>query len=192
VRGRATRVTPDATITIQAAGITELKGIVHGVAAPHVFTVELDGPTPAQRSFATADGSFSFGRVDPGTYIVRVTSDAGNAETHVQVVAGQPTTVELTLAANAVVIGRVVDADGKPAGSIPVTIIPDSGDGKIQIKLEGPPPTTNPDGTFRLEAKAGPSALAVMVPPRPIIKAGLTLVAGQTLDAGTVRLDKTN
>lgn len=190
LRGRATRVTPDATITIQAAGITELRGIVHG--AKGVFTVELDGPTRAQRSFATSDGSFSFGRVDPGTYTVRVTSSAGNAEAHVEVAAGQPATVELTLTANAVVIGTVVDADGKPAGGIPVTIVPDAGDGRISVQMEGPPPTTNPDGTFRVEAKAGPSALVVMVPPRPTVKRGLTLVAGQTLDAGTVRLDKTN
>ncbi len=190
VRGSAPRVTPDATITIQATGISSLTGIVHG--ARGVFTVELDGPTRAQRSFASADGSFSFGRVDPGTYTVRVTSSAGKAEAPVQVVAGQPATVELTLAANAVVIGKVVDADGKPAGGVPVTIVPDSGDGKIQISLDGPPPTTNPDGTFRLEAKAGPSALALMVPPRPVVKRGLVLVAGQTLDAGTVRLDATN
>jgi protocatechuate 3,4-dioxygenase beta subunit len=190
VRGRAPRVTPDATITIQAAAITELRGIVHGAAG--VFTVELDGPTRAQRSFASSDGTFSFGRVDPGAYTVRVTSAAGNAETHVQVIAGQVATAELTLTANAVVIGTVVDADGKPAAGVPVTIVADSGDGKISVQLEGPPPMTNPDGTFRVEAKAGPSALVLMVPPRPVVKRGLTLVAGQTLDAGTVRLDKTN
>jgi hypothetical protein len=190
VRGRQARVTPDATITIQAAGISSLAGVVHGVKG--VFTVELDGPTRAQRSFAASDGAFSFARVDPGAYKVLVTSASGNAEAQVQVVAGQPATVELTLAANAVVIGTVVDADGKPAGGIPVTVVPDSPDGRISIQLEGPPPTTNPDGTFRIEAKAGPGALAVLVPPRPVIKRGLALIAGQTLDAGTVRLDKTN
>jgi hypothetical protein len=187
LRGRQTKVTPDATITLTAAGVTELRGVVHGVRG--VFTVELDGPTRAQRSFATADGTFSFSRVDPGAYTVRVTSGAGNGEAQVQVAGGQPASVEITLSANAVVTGTVVDASGKPAGGVPVTIIPDAGDGRMQISLEGPPPTTNPDGTFRLEAKAGPSALAVLVPPKPVIKRGLTLIAGQTFDAGTVRLE---
>jgi protocatechuate 3,4-dioxygenase beta subunit len=187
LRGQQTKVTPDATITLQASGVTELRGVVHGVRG--LFTVELDGPTRAQRSFTSADGTFSFSRVDPGTYTVRVTSSAGNGEAQVQVAGGQPASVEINLAANAVVTGTVVDASGKPAGGVPVTIIPDAGDGRMQISLEGPPPTTNPDGTFRLEAKAGASALALLVPPRPVIKRGLTLIAGQTLDAGTVKLD---
>jgi protocatechuate 3,4-dioxygenase beta subunit len=187
LRGRQTKVTPDATITLVAAGVTELRGVVHG--ARGMFTVELDGPTRAQRSFASADGTFSFSRVDPGAYTVRVTSSAGNGEAHVEVAAGQPASVEIALAANAVVIGTVVDASGKPAGSVPVAVIPDSGDGRIQISMEGPPPTTNPDGTFRIEAKAGTSALALLVPPRPVIKRGLSLIAGQTFDAGTVRFE---
>jgi hypothetical protein len=187
VRGQQTKVTPDATITIQAAGVTELRGVVHG--ARGLFTVELDGPTRAQRSFTSADGTFSFSRVDPGAYTVRVTSSAGNGEAQVQVAGGQPASVEINLAANAVVIGTVVDTEGKPAAGVPVTIVPDAADGRFQISLSGPPPTTNPDGTFRLEAKAGPSALAVMVPPQPVIKRGLALIAGQTFDAGTVRLE---
>lgn len=187
VRGQQTKVTPDATITIQAAGVTELRGVVHG--ARGLFTVELDGPTRAQRSFTSADGTFSFSRVDPGAYTVRVTSSAGNGEAQVQVAGGQPASVEINLAANAVVVGTVVDTEGKPAAGVPVTIVPDAADGRFQISLSGPPPTTNPDGTFRLEAKAGPSALAVMVPPQPVIKRGLALIAGQTFDAGTVRLE---
>jgi hypothetical protein len=187
LRGQQTKVTPDATITIQATGVTELRGVVHG--SRGLFTVELDGPTREQRSFTSADGAFSFSRVDPGAYTVRVTSSAGNGEAKVQVAAGQPASVEIDLAANAVVIGTVVDTSGKPAGGVPVTIVPDDPGGRIQISLSGPPPTTNPDGTFRLEAKAGASALAVLVPPRPVIKRGLALIAGQTFDAGTVRLE---
>ena len=161
--------------------------LVHG--ARGLFTVELDGPTREQRSFTSADGAFSFSRVDPGAYAVRVTSSAGNGEAKVQVAAGQPASVDIDLAANAVVIGTVVDTSGKPAGGVPVTIVPDAADGRIRISLSGPPPTTNPDGTFRLEAKAGASALALLVPPRPVIKRGLALIAGQTFDAGTVRLE---
>jgi len=73
LRGRANRVTPDATVTITATGVTELDGTVHGAnGVPALFDVELDGPTKAVRSFA-GTGTFSFSRVDPGEYTVKVT-----------------------------------------------------------------------------------------------------------------------
>jgi len=187
LRGRLPKVTPDANVTVKALGITELRGIVHGAAG--VFTVELDGPTRQQRSFASADGSFSFPRVDPGPYDVHVTSSAGNGEAKVEVVAGKQAMVEVTLASNAIVTGTVVDAQGKPVGGAGITIVPDTGAGGVRISIEGPPPMTNADGTFRIEAKAGPSALAVLTQPRPTIKRGLSLTAGQTLDVGTIKVE---
>ena len=83
-------------------------------------------------------------------------------------------------------VGKLVDASGKPLGGVPSAIIPDSGDGRMRVELTGPPPTTNPDGSFRLEAKAGLSILMVMTPPRPFSKRGLNLEPGKTLDVGTV------
>jgi protocatechuate 3,4-dioxygenase beta subunit len=187
LRGRQVHVIADANITIQALGVSELKGTVKP--APGVFTVELDGPTRAQRSFVSADGSFSFGRVDPGDYQVAVTSSSGNGGGAVTVKPAQPATIEIQLAANATVIGKVVDSSGKPLGGVPVAVIPDNNDGKLQVSLSGPPPTTNPDGTFRLDAKAGRSAVIVLVPPRPASKKGLQLEAGKTFDAGTITVD---
>jgi hypothetical protein len=67
-----------------------------------------------------------------------------------------------------------------------VTILPDTHDGQMRVELHGMPPTSNPDGTFRLEAKAGPSVLMVMTPPRPTTKPGLNLEAGKTLDVGLI------
>jgi hypothetical protein len=183
----AVKVVPDANVTIQALGVTELKGTVKP--PPGVFTVELDGPTRAQRSFSSADGAFSFGRVDPGEYRVSVTSSSGNGGGAVTVKPGQPASIEIQLAANATVIGKVVDSSGKPLGGVPVAVIPDNNDGKLQVSLSGPPPTTNPDGTFRLEAKAGVSAVIVLVPPRPASKKGLVLEAGKTIDAGTITVE---
>ncbi len=187
LRGRATRVVPDAQLTLQAVGLTELTGrVIVAGGMPSSFQVELDGPTRSQRSFASKDGTFSFSRIDPGDYTVTVTSSAGNGKATAKVVAGQAANVEVHLAANAVVIGKLVDAAGKPLGGVPVTIIPDSGDGRMRVELTGPPPTSNPDGSFRLEAKAGLSILMVMTPPRPFSKRGLTLEPGKILDVGTV------
>lgn len=188
LRGRASNVTPDATLTIQALGLTSLGGTVHGASGPTaVFRVELSGPTTAARTFT--DGKFQFGRVDPGAYTVRVTSKDGNAELKVNVVANQPSTVDVALVANAVVTGKVVDADGKPLGGVGVVLIKDEGEGKTRISLEGPPPASAPDGTFRVEGPAQPSALVLMTPPSPTVKRPLALEPGKTLDLGVIRVE---
>jgi hypothetical protein len=188
LRGQAMRVVPDAQITIQALALTELRGTVKapGGKAPAWFTVELDGPTKEQRNFAGGDGAFSFARVDPGTYKVTVTSPAGNGETQVTVVAGQPANVEIVLAANAIIIGKLVDPAGKPLAGLPLTVVPDLGDGHTRISLSGPPPTSGPDGTFRIEAKAGKSGLVVLSQGPAASRMGLVLEAGKTLDVGTI------
>ena len=108
------RVKPDATITIAALGLTKLRGTVHAGGRLGLFSVELDGPTHAQRSFAAADGNVRARARRPGRLHVRVTSSAGNGEAKVTVVADQPATVDITLVANAIVTGKLVDATGKP------------------------------------------------------------------------------
>lgn len=187
LRGRAEGIKPDATVNIQALGVTSVSGKVTSSAGPvAVFSVELVGPTRAQRSFT--DGTFSFARVDPGDYIVRVSSSAGNGEGKVTVTAATPATIDIALVANAVVIGRLVDGSGKPLPGLPVALIPESPDGRVEIRLEGPPPTSGPDGKFRIEHKAGPSMLVVLGGQRPTTKRGLTLEAGKTFDAGEIRV----
>jgi protocatechuate 3,4-dioxygenase beta subunit len=187
LRGQAMRVVPDAQITIQALALTELRGTVKAPGkAPAWFTVELDGPTKEQRNFASGDGTFSFARVAPGTYKVSVTSPAGNGEAAVTVVAGKPTSVDIVLAANAIVIGKLVDPAGKPLSGLALTVVPDLGDGHTRVSISGPPPTSGPDGTFRIEAKAGKSGLVVLSPGATTNRMGLVLEAGKTLDVGTI------
>ncbi len=188
LRGRASNVTPDAAITIQVDGVTSLSGTVTGGSGPApVFAVTLSGPTTAAQSFTK--GTFQFGRVDPGSYTVRVTSSQGNAEVKVDVLPNQLATMTITLLANAVVTGKLVDAQDQPLAGAALTLVPESPDGRTQISIEGPPPTTGADGSFRLESKAGPSVLVVLTPPRPFIKKGLALEAGKTLDLGTVKVE---
>ena len=188
LRGHATGIKPDATVDLQALGVTTLSGTVTSPAGPTaLFSVELEGPTRAQRSFT--DGKFTFDRVDPGTYTVRVQSSDGNAEAKTNITPNQPATIDIALAANAVVIGTLVDATGKPLAGQAVALVPDSGDGHLQIQLEGPPPTTGPDGSFRLEHRAERCILIVMRPPRPFTMRGLQLEAGKTLDLKTITVD---
>ena len=188
LRGRAARVTPDATLTIQALGLTSLSGTVRGANGPTaVFRVELAGPIAAARTFT--DGTFQFGRVDRGAYTLRVSSADGNAEVKVNVVPNQPTKTDVTLVANAVVTGKVVDDQGKAVAGVGVVLIEDQGEGRTSISLEGPPPKTADDGTFRVEGPARTSALVLMAPPSPTIKRPLALEPGKTLDLGAIRLE---
>lgn len=188
LRGRASAVEPDAEVQIKALGVTSLSGTVKSPSGPTpLFTIELEGPTRAQRTFT--DGKFELGRVDPGNYIVKVSSTDGNAEAKVTVNPGQPANVDISLVANAIVVGTIVDAAGKPVEGIPVTVIDDAGDGQLRVSLSGPPPTSGPDGKFRVEHKAGKAMLVVMTPPSPVTKPGLALEAGKTLDVGPVRIE---
>jgi hypothetical protein len=185
LRGRACKITPDATVEIQATGVTALDGTAHGPNGPStLFTVELDGPSPARRTFGGGDGTFRFARLDAGDYVVRVTSSDGNGEAKATVVAGAKATVDVPLAANAIVVGKLTDPAGKPISDVTVAVVPDTGDGRIQVQFDGPPPTTGPDGTFRVEAKAGKSILLVM--PLRMESRKITLEAGKTFDAGTI------
>jgi hypothetical protein len=170
--------------------VTSLSGTVKSATGPTpLFTIELDGPTRAQRTFT--DGAFELGRVDPGNYTVKVTSEDGNAEVKVQVAPGMPAHVDISLVANAIVVGTIVDAAGKALAGVPVTLIDDEGEGRMRIAMTGPPPTSGPDGKFRVEHKAGLGILVVMTPPAPVTKRGLKLEAGKTLDVGPIRVEAT-
>jgi uncharacterized GH25 family protein len=185
LRGRVEKVKPDATLAIAIASVRELHGTVHATAPPAWFSVELEGPTSAQRTFAWTDGTFSFARIDPGDYVVVVTSSAGTGEAKVTLGAADNASVDITLTSNGTIVGKLVDVDGKPLPDIGLAVVPDTGDGRIQISLSGPPPTSGPDGSFSVPSKPGKMILAAMMHGAPAMKPGLVVQAGQTLDIGT-------
>jgi len=188
LRGRADKVQPDANIAIQALGMSSLSGTVRSATGPAaIFTLDLVGPTTASRTFT--DGTFELGRVDAGAYTITVHSHDGNGEATVTVQPNTPATVAVQLAQNAVVIGKLVGADGKPLADTGVVLLADQGPGHLSVRLEGPPPTSGPDGSFRLEGPAVVSVLAVMLPQRPWSKRPLALEPGKTLDLGTLTVD---
>jgi len=189
LRAHVERVKPDATVNVQLTAVAVLSGTVTGPAGPAaLFSVELEGPSHAERSFA--GGAFSFGRIDPGNYTVRVTSAEGNAHTSVVIKPGEPATLALTLVTNAIVIGTLVDATGAPLAGVAVILQPDRGEADPTVMLTGPPQRTGPDGRFRIEHAAERCVLIVLPSDpghqQPFSKAGLGLEPGKTLDLGTV------
>lgn len=113
-------------------------------------------------------------------------SSAGNGEASVRVDPGKPATVEVGLAANAIVVGTLDDVAGKFVGGLPCVVIPDTGSGQTEVRIDGPPTVSGPDGAFRVEAKAGASIFIVIAPPSPTTRKGLVLEAGKTTDLGSV------
>jgi len=184
LRGRSEHVKPDATIAIALASVQVLTGTVHATAPPAWFSVELDGPTSTQRTFAWTDGSFTFANVDPGAYAVKVTSPAGTGEAQVTIGKGNAS-VDISLTSNGTIVGKLVDPDGKPLPDIGLAVVPDLGDGRLQISLNAPPPTSGPDGSFSVPSKPGKVVLVAMMRGAPASKPGLVVQAGQTLDIGT-------
>jgi hypothetical protein len=188
LRARATGIKPDATVDLKVQGLTSLAGTVTAAGGPvRLFSVELEGPSRTQRSFT--DGSFLFSRVDPGSYTVRVQSSDGNGQARVEVKPGEAATIDIKLSSNAIVTGKLVDPAGNPIADQAIALIPDTGDGRLQVMLEGPPQTTRADGSFRPVHRAEKAILIVMRPPRPFTRRGLVLEAGKTLDLGTITVE---
>ncbi len=188
LRGRAADVTPDAEISIQLAVVGTLRGTVHGPRGPSdLFSVQLAGPTSAGRAFT--DGTFEFPRVDPGDYTIEVTSSDGTGKATAHVSAGEVASVDISLVAKATVTGRLVDTSGKPLPGMSVALNPDRPPDQLSVLLQELPPASGPDGRFQVEGEAGRMMLVILGRP-PMLKHGLSLEAGKTIDIGDVTLDK--
>ncbi|MEO8550516.1 MAG: carboxypeptidase regulatory-like domain-containing protein [Kofleriaceae bacterium] len=185
LRGKLQGITPDATVTVPIASVRELRGTVHAGTPPAWFAVTLDGPTDGSREFAWADGAFSFARLDPGDYTVKVTSSAGSGEAKVTVSATDNTRVDITLVQNGKITGVLTDAAGKPLPDLPVVAVPDTHDGMLKVQISGPPPTSNAEGRFTLDSKPGDMIVVVMGGHGPLARKPVTVEAGKTIDLGT-------
>ncbi len=185
LRGRAADVTPDAEVSIHVGVVGSLRGTVHGPRGrSDLFSVQLTGPTSDGRSFT--DGTFEFPRVDPGDYTIEVTSSDGTGKVTAHVSAGGVASVDIALVAKATVTGRLVDKSGKPLPDMSVTLNPDRPED--MVLLQELPPTSGPDGRFQVEGEAGKMMLVVLARP-PMLKRGLFLEAGKTIDIGDVTID---
>jgi RNA polymerase sigma-70 factor (ECF subfamily) len=188
LRGRVENVTTDAEISIRLSTVASLRGTVHGARGPtELFSVSVAGPTPAGRSFT--DGTFVFPRLHPGDYTIDVESVDGTGSATMHISEGQAATVDIALVPNGTITGRVVDKAGKPRGGLRVALIPDQPPGELSVMLNGPPPTSGPDGRFRVEGAAGKRTLVILG--RPITaKRGVLVAGGTTLDLGDVTIDE--
>ena len=185
LRGKASHVRPSATVNLAVQGVVALTGTVTGGAAGALLSVELEGPTRAQRGFTGQ--AFSFDRLDPGAYTVRVAAGSLAGEGKIEIVAGQPATISIALAAAPRVVGTLVDPAGKPIAGAEVILVPERADGMLEFRSDGPPPVTGADGRFTLEHRPEHCALVItLTAGGQHTRRGLVLEGGKTLDLGTI------
>jgi len=197
LRGGAADVTTDADLAIGLVNESALHGTVHGSRGPtELFSVRVASPSagdpnafppPSGRLYTGSftDGAFVFPRIDPGDYTVEVTSTDGTGKATVHVATNEDASIDITLASNGVVTGRVVDAAGKPLSGIGAALIPDQPPGKLNIMLHEEPSTTGPDGRFQAVGPAGTWTL-VILGREPNAKRGVAVTAGNTVNIGDV------
>ncbi|HPH69582.1 MAG TPA: carboxypeptidase-like regulatory domain-containing protein, partial [Kofleriaceae bacterium] len=187
LRGRGSSATAGNPVTIKLTGLTELRGVVTANGKPvSSYSVRIEGPMESSMDITNASGEYRFIRVDPGTYRVSVTGDAGRGSGEVNVVEGATASLDIKLTSDGVVVGKLVDTAGKPVANAPVLVVawqpPNT---PQQITLNGPPPMSNADGTFKVSAPAGKSTLLALGGGRTMYS-GFMVVSGQTLDVGSI------
>jgi hypothetical protein len=159
---------------------------VHGPPGPtDLFSVWLAGPTSEGGTFT--DGAFEFTRVDPGDYTMQVTSSHGTGRATAHVSAGGAASVDIALAPKGTVTGRLVDKSGKPLAGIGVTLNRERPED--QAVIYELPPTSGSDGRFQVEGEVGRMMLIVVLHP-PLIKRGLVVEAGKSIDVGDVTVNE--
>ena len=83
------------------------------------------------------------------------------------------------------IIGKVVGADGAPMAGAMVVSAPIV-DGRASVSIEGPPPTTGPDGAFAIDAEPGRRMVLVLGGRGPLAEQKVDVTPGETVDAGTL------
>jgi len=198
LHGGAADVMTDADLAIRLADESALHGTVHGSRGPTaLFSVRVENPNASDpHAFpppppgptyvgSFTDGAFVFPRIDPGDYMVEVTSTDGTGKATVHVATNEDASVDIPLVSNGIVTGRAVDAAGKPMSGLGAALLPDQPPGPLQIMMHEEPSTTGPDGRFQVAGPPGTRMLVILG--RDITaKHGIAVTAGTTIDVGDV------
>ncbi len=193
--GRVEDVHVGSDVVIRMDSLATVKGVVRRGGEPVTqYSAVLEGPIHRRRAVANPEGRFEFGRVEPGSYALRVTADDGRAGTTIAVKPNATVEQNLDLVDYGSVTGTVVDAQtGKPMSGYPVMAFNEGGDMSEMFNLfTGGGPRTDKEGRFRIgHLGAGKGALIVMDGDRnamaPLATKDFELRDGQELDLGTLQ-----
>jgi len=186
-RGAASGVATGSEITIALVQLAKLRGTVSRGGAPVAdYAVIARGPSEKHRDVHDDTGRFTITGLDPGEYEVEARAGGGTGRATVTIEAAKEQTVAIEIAEPGVVAGKVVDAAGAPIAGRLVVVMPRQPEGMMRIEIDGAPPTTAPDGSFRVPSEAGPRTLVVMGPQGPLVHQDVDVVAGKITELGTL------
>jgi hypothetical protein len=186
-RGSVGEVATGSDVTVKLQTLSKLAGTVTMGGKPVVdYAVSVDGPTRKRREVHDDEGEFTMHGLDPGAYEVEARTPAGTGRATVTIEAGRESTVAIDIQAQGIIKGKLVDASGAPIADRMVIVGPRQPEGSMSIELGEPPPTTGADGSFTAKSDAGPRTFFILGPNGPDVRKDLDVVAGQTLDLGTL------
>lgn len=157
-RARLAGVAVGSDVRLQVAPLAELSGTVRASDRPvgrYALNVrrKSGGFSPEQENINRPDGSFHRDHLDPGTYLIIVTADAGRVEHEVEIKAGEHARVTLDLKPWAKLRGVLLDArTGQPLAGMSVTAQTDDRfePGMMFDSLLGKGPRTDATGRFEV------------------------------------------
>ncbi|RMH43668.1 MAG: hypothetical protein D6689_04505 [Deltaproteobacteria bacterium] len=194
-RGVAKEVETGSDVTIRL----EALGTIAGSApeASGACDVVIAGPT--RRTIATAEPACAFrvGRLLPGEYTVRVSSNAGVGTASATVAAGETSEIVVHAQPWARLTGRVVErGSGRPMGGLRVAAVSQdefSQDRLATYVLSGLMPVTADDGRFTIE-RVAPGAVELWVLGEagirePLLRHRIDAAPGTITDAGELAVN---
>jgi hypothetical protein len=186
-RGSLEGVETGSDVTVRMKTLSKLVGRVTMGGNPVVdYTLSVEGPTRKRGEIHDDDGEFTMHGLDPGDYEVAARTPAGTGRATVTIEAGKESTVAIDIQAQGLIKGKLVDAEGAPIAGRMVIVGPRQPQGSMSIELGEPPPTTGADGSFTAKSDAGPKTFFILGPDGPDVRKDVDVVAGQTIDLGTL------
>jgi hypothetical protein len=199
-RGRLEDLLPSRSdLVIRLEAVAGVVGVVTADGkAVERYTVELAGPSKRQASVFSKDGKFRVERIEPGEYVVMITSEQGVARREkVEVEADQTTELQLELDDYGTIQGKLVGSGtGEPMVGIMALVQPEQGRGdpsQAFAMLMGGGAKTGADGRFEAKKVApGTGTVILLDTTAALAGGGAVAVAdydidpGETLDLGTI------
>ncbi|GEM_PF-1251736 len=184
------------TLVLESLGGIEGRVSARGKAVTQ-YTLAASGPVARSQRIHDEAGNFSLLRLDPGTYTLTVTCDAGSAIAEVELGDSGREHVEIQLEDWGAIRGRVVGmGDGEPLPGLMLVVRSEGGNnaGAGMGVLTGKGPKTKRDGGFEVEdISAGKGSVVFLDPDLDLSDNNAVAIvefeieAGETLDLGTVK-----
>ena len=196
-KGAAEAVRTNSSVTITLAALGSIGGKVSKGGNPvGDYIISASGPTRRRSHVVNDNGEFQLRRLEPGEYIIEVTSIGGVASAKATVKTGEEARLAITLAAFGSISGVLVDSkSGEPMVGISVAATTGESGSKwaenAMEMLQGNGPTTDEEGRFRVGKLGSGKGEVYFVDPKAkgfgmLAQVSFELAAGEDKDIGEV------